>query len=196
MSVNDAQLINQTSERVEWYTPSAIIEAARRTMGSIDLDPASCAIANETVQAENFFTVYDDGLSHDWYGNVWMNHPFGRKTNKPWIEKLMHEYLILNIQQACCITFACTSEQWFQQLFRFPQCYLSPRTNYLGTDGKPVKGVTKGSVVTYLGPNTDQFFTEFRELGNVMVPFDMVLSSWKDVVDTNNELLAALKAAV
>ena len=36
---------------VERYTPTRIVEAARVVLGSIDIDPASCAQANETVRA-------------------------------------------------------------------------------------------------------------------------------------------------
>lgn len=171
--MNNAQLINQTSGAVEWYTPGAIVEAARRVMGRIDLDPASSAAANQTVQARCIYTVERDGLSRPWGLNVWLNHPFGRQTNKPWIDKLCFEYQIGNVKQACCITFACTSEAWFQPLFDYPQCYLSPRVNYLGPDGKPVKGCTKGSVVTYLGANVGAFISEFRSMGRVMLPAEV-----------------------
>ncbi len=167
---DNAQLVNQSSGKVEYYTPVAIIEAARRTMGSIELDPASCVAANWTVFADQFFTLGDDGLSKSWHANtLFLNHPFSRQHNAKWINKLIHEYKSERTKQACCITFASTSEAWFRPLFAYPQCYLSPRTNYIGADGKPVKGVTKGSVVTYLGPNVDSFAEEFKTLGNVMV---------------------------
>lgn len=89
--MNPAKQINQTSGDVEYYTPSAIVDAARRVMGCIDLDPASSAKANERVGARGIFTVNDDGLSRPWTGRVWMNHPFGKVQNPVWIQKLCRE---------------------------------------------------------------------------------------------------------
>jgi hypothetical protein len=57
----------------EWYTPHAFIEAARRVMGGIDLDPASHEEANRNVEATTFFTKDDDGLNRSWYGRVFVN---------------------------------------------------------------------------------------------------------------------------
>ena len=149
--MNKATLINQTSGETEYYTPIEIVEAARRVMGSIDLDPASSPVANRHVQAKRFFTEEDDGLTHDWSGNVWMNHPFGKEDNPLWVGKLVKDFYSGWVTQACCITYACTSERWFQPLYDFPLCFLAPRTNYRLPDGSTLKGVTKGSVVAYLG---------------------------------------------
>lgn len=167
---NAATLINQTSGKVEYYTPAEIVEAARRVMGSIDLDPASSPAANARVRATRIFTAADDGLSRPWGGKVWMNHPFGRKTNRPWIDKLVGEYRSGRVSQACCITFASTSEAWFQPLLDFPICFLSPRVNYLLPNGETLEGVTKGSCVAYLGDQLDRFVAVFRPLGRVMLP--------------------------
>lgn len=168
--MNAAQLINQTSGKTEYYTPAEIIEAARRVMGSIDLDPASSETANRIVQAKQFYTEADDGLSKAWPGNVFMNHPFSREGNPRWINRLTCQYALGRIAQACCITFAATSEKWFKPLFCYPMCFLSPRTNYRLADGSILKGVTKGSVVTYLGPYTYRFEREFDRYGAVMLP--------------------------
>jgi hypothetical protein len=167
--MNNATLINQTSGKVEFWTPQPIIEAARETMGGIDLDPASCFEANQRVKAGAFCTEEDDGLSVEWFGNVFMNHPFSRDGNAKWINKLVSEYEAGNVNQACCITFASTSEQWFRPLLEQPQCFLSPRTNYITPDGKVFRGVTKGSVVTYFGHWVDHFRKAFSKLGVVKV---------------------------
>lgn len=132
------------------------------------------------------------GIQQAWSGNVWMNHPFARTENpcttnctkkvckkrgfhtdiridgnKEWIEKLVSEYRAGNIEQACCITFSSTSEAWFKPLLDFKQCFIYGRINYYLPDGSVKKGVTKGSVVTYLGENTGKFEDVFGKIGKV-----------------------------
>lgn len=172
--MNAAIYINQTSGDVEYGTDPIIIEAARQTMGGIDLDPASAEWANRTVKAKMFFTLEDDGMCLPWTGRVWLNHPFGRNKNPLWIAKLLDSFISGYVDAACCITFACTSEAWFKPLMKFPQCYLQPRTNYYLPDGTQKVGVTKGSVVTYLGPNYTDFMCNFERLGSVMFPAQFV----------------------
>lgn len=175
--MTSAQLINQTSGATDYWTPSEIIEAARATMGGIDLDPASSSAANERVQARCFFGLqkngeFINGLDSGclWRGRVWLNHPFGRDSNGKWIGKLLREIQEGRVTQACCITYACTSEAWFQPLFQGVQCWLSPRTNYLLPGGIVKRGVTKGSVVTYFGPNRSEFVEAFRRFGERTIP--------------------------
>lgn len=178
--MTSAQLINQTSGNCEWFTPQPIIDAARAAMGGIDLDPASSWEANKRIRAYTFFgrisdSVWIDGLTQEWRGRVWMNHPFSREDNAKWIAKLDTEFASKNITAACCITYASTSEQWFQPLLKRPQCFLVPRTNFLLPNGKPKPGVQKGSVVTYFGQNLWAFYHAFKHLGVVKIrPGDLV----------------------
>lgn len=123
--MNNSILINQDSGDTEYYMPIEIILAAYNTMGSIDLDPASSEQALLRIGGNwQYFTKEINGLNETWFGNVWMNHPFSRINNKLFIEKLIKEYLNGNIKQACCITFAATSEKWFQPLLDYPQCFF------------------------------------------------------------------------
>lgn len=68
-----------TSDSVEHYSPLSIVDPGRRTMGGIDLDPASCAIANTLVRARRYYTQDDDALALPrWCGSrVFLNPPGG-----------------------------------------------------------------------------------------------------------------------
>lgn len=211
------QLVNQTSGKTEWYTPTPFVEAARRAMGGIDLDPASSQRANEKiVKAKNYFAQpgweqswaggFSDlpvrfyhgngGLDEQWHGRIWLNHPFGtgERACKPgckkkacpkrgyhlgtdfpgsreWVFKMLHEYTEMRIAEAYTICFAATSENWFKPLKRFPICLINGRVNYLDPITlQPVKGVTKGSVVVYLGENLASFYDNFSQFGEIYVP--------------------------
>lgn len=65
----------------ERYTPGYIVEAARKTLGDIDLDPASCEKANQVVGAKRFFTARDNSLDTIWRGRVFLNPPGTCLTN-------------------------------------------------------------------------------------------------------------------
>lgn len=206
--MNNANLINQSSDIVEYYTPADIIEAARACMGSIDLDPASCVIANQTVKAARIFTLQDDGLAQTWdAATLFMNHPFHRgekacptdrskckkkkckpsrskkkttrghhidrdiPSNLDWINKFIAEYEAGHFQEGICITFANTSETWFRKLLQFPQCMPDKRIQYRNPDGSVSDNVTKGSAITYLGPNLDRFAAAFRHIGTIRVTY-------------------------
>jgi len=169
--MSDITDIHHDSGNVEWFTPVEIIEAARRTMGSIDLDPFSCEEANKAVRAWRIFTKETDGLAQEWFGRVWMNHPFGKTTNGPCIQKAVNEFSFGPVRQLCCITYASTTERWFRPLMQFPQCFLHKRTAFRTPEGVIVKGATKGCAVTYMGSNVDRFAAEFAPFGTIKVAY-------------------------
>lgn len=71
-----------SAESVEHYTPSPIVEAARAVLGGIDLDPASCELAQGVVDATAWYgpgsPLGEDGLTEPWLGRVFLNPPGGR----------------------------------------------------------------------------------------------------------------------
>lgn len=77
MSTLETVNSRHSSESAEWFTPPEIIEAARVTMGGIDLDPASSVVANRTVGAAAYFDVAHNGFKRAWNGRVFLNPPGG-----------------------------------------------------------------------------------------------------------------------
>jgi len=70
------------SQHVEHFTPPEIIEASRLVLGEIDLDPASCELANLHVRAKRFHAwPDDDGFVQSWHGRVFLNPPGGKSDN-------------------------------------------------------------------------------------------------------------------
>ena len=78
---------------VSWYTPSKYIEMARQVMGNIDLDPASCDVAQSWINADVYYAnkpwLNDNGLALPWKGNIWVNWPFDDSTL--WAKKMYSE---------------------------------------------------------------------------------------------------------
>ena len=75
-----------TSSSDEWSTPQDLFDALNKEF-SFTLDV--CA-THENRKCDEYFTREDDGLTREWYGNVWMNPPYGRQIGD-WVRKA-YEY--------------------------------------------------------------------------------------------------------
>jgi ParB family chromosome partitioning protein len=149
----------------EWYTPKHIIEAARMTMGSIDLDPATSLIANETVKAEQIFTKEDNGLNQKWSGNIWMNPPYAQPLISLFSDKLISE--LPHISQACVLVNNATETNWFQNMLIECDyvCFLNSRVKFIDMNGNPSGAPLQGQAVLYFGGNRKEFYNNFYDLG-------------------------------
>jgi hypothetical protein len=166
------QQINQSTNN-EWYTPARFVNAARQVMGRIDLDPASCAFANATVQATRFYTQADDGYRQPWHGAVWLNPPYGKEEGERdsnqarWTRRAIDAYRIGEIDQAIILVNAVPGNVWFSPLWAFPICMVARRIRFYNEEtdeGQP----THSNAIIYLGPHLAAFIDVFSAFGPVV----------------------------
>jgi hypothetical protein len=158
----------------EWYTPSQFIKLARHTMGSIDLDPASCDKAQKTVRAGTYYTLETDGLSQPWFGNVFLNPPYSKHLINKFIDKLFDE--LPNINQVIVLTDSRTDTRWFRRLREsLTTCLTHGRIYFIDESGAP--GTPKiGSALFYYGHNSKRFAKVFGEVGSIIKPVHQLRS--------------------
>lgn len=161
-----------SSDSNEWYTPARYVNAARVLMEGIDLDPASCAFANETVGAARIFALEDNGLAQEWRGRVWINPPYGKEDGESnqarWSAKLISEWRAGRIDHAVLLVNASTGSQWFQALWQYPICFTDHRikfNNAAGVSSQP----TQSNAFVYFGDALERFIDVFSAFG-VIVP--------------------------
>jgi hypothetical protein len=168
----------------EWYTPARYIEAVREVMGGIDLDPASCELANQTVKAEKYYSLKDNGLVQEWHGRVWLNPPYGldkskpnnqRSTIKMWIDKLVQEYQVNHVHQAIALVTTQMNAIWFQSLWQFSICFPDHNIRFFlpfgskkgSRPGRMTDGHIFGSCFVYLGFYEHKFIEVFSQFGTI-----------------------------
>ena len=165
----------------EWYTPAYIITPIREVMGEIDLDPASCELANETVKATTFYTLEDDGMMHDWHGRVFLNPPYsgighGPETRgtfkREFIAKLEHHYLAGDVEEAILVCPFDYSPKWGDAIRRSASalCQLEARKMRFYGPWKSSLFTTVSSQIVYFGPHVYRFHKAFQEFGLVVQP--------------------------
>ena len=154
----------------EWYTPAEYVELAREVMGGIDLDPASCAQANEVVGAATFYTKEDDGLSKDWAGRLWLNPPYSRDLMPAFVEKLRESFIDGNVQQAILVSHNNTDTGWFHALAGVASAICFPKKRIRFYRDAEVAAPTNGQAFFYLGDDPQTFISTFSGVGFVVRP--------------------------
>ena len=184
-------------EDLELISSWDFITSANEVMGNIDLDVASSKVANEHVQADQFFTPSDDGLNcQDWFGKVYLFPPAGayfwdkkqdkwkktrgsspslRSSHAVWFSKLYKSWLDNDIEQAIYFSNCPDMIRYEQKIFDFPVCI--PRTVPMllkNTADGVSNHKTCTSVIVYLQPKwdcgqaTQRFIDVYSEKGRVL----------------------------
>lgn len=155
------------SVTVEWYTPARYIEAARDVLGGIDLDPASSALANETVRATEYYDEDGNGLIQEWHGRVWLNPPYGKGTGL-FAAKLVEEYAAGRVTAAVLLINAYGFDSaWFQPLWNHLFCFTDHRITFTSPQ-RGTGGPANANLFVYLGGDGDRFTTVFSEYGRIV----------------------------
>lgn len=167
--INTSFKLLTSSESNEWYTPQFITDKARELMGSIDIDPASNSTSQTWINAETYFTKENDGMLRSWYGNMFMNPPYGQKNKKidnygadAWYKKAFKEYLKGNVTEAIIVGRG--DSAGIRQLVN--NCYfvMCDRIHFIcpyDDKEQPVPGTN----IFYLGENNQKFLELFSPLG-------------------------------
>jgi phage N-6-adenine-methyltransferase len=155
----------------ERYTPGIFIEAARKVLGEIDLDPVTSEQAQQTVQAARYFTAESNGLVRNWDGRVWLNPPYHRELAPKFIDKLVAEVEAGRVTAAVMLTNNSTDTDWFNVAIRACDglCFTHGRINFTQPNGQEVLP-TQGQAFFYFGPDVLRFEDVFCVIGPCVRP--------------------------
>ena len=108
------QAVHFSSARHDWGTPRSFIEWIQNHFGwRPDLDAAATV---RNTKAPRFFNPHQDGLKQDWFGNVWLNPPFGRELPL-WLEKCVKEVQSpTKVNSIWVLIPARTDTKWFHEI--------------------------------------------------------------------------------
>jgi len=113
----------------------------KREVGCQPTLDVAASISN--AKAPQFFDMADDGLSQNWWGEVWMNPPFGREL-KLWIQKAVDEYTWnQDVAKIWILVPARTDTTWFSVLFHnaYRIWFVNKRLNH----SHPETGTSRGT---------------------------------------------------
>ena len=162
---------NAFTGEIEWYTPAEYIEAARKLMGGIDLDPATSEAAQKTIKAKRYFTANDSGLEQDWAGRVWLNPPYGHLIEQ-FVQRLVVGVISKAVTEAVLLTHNSCDTGWWHEAHEACAAFLHTRgrINFTRSDGFTASPPL-GQTFFYFGKRPKSFITKFAEFGCTSIPY-------------------------
>jgi hypothetical protein len=166
----------------EYFTPPRYVETVRNVLGEIDLDPASCADAQQTARARKYFTKADGALQRPWWGRVFLNPPFARELIGPFVRKLLAEHSAGRVSEAILLVNSNTSARWFQQAARVADaiCFTDHNIAFIHATHGAMGRAAVGQAFFYFGPDVEKFARRFADVGflalGLMNPFESACS--------------------
>ncbi len=168
-----SSLVHLMSKTDQWLTPAPVIAMARRALGgSITTDPASCVQANSWIQAETWYSIDFDGLhiDHPWRGTVWLNPPYGRGDHSAgaFAGRLVAELKTGAVTAAItCLNVNSIGSLWFGSVWDHAAVHLiwRGRIDFVKSAGEDDSSPSKGTILSYFGPDPAAFCREFGQSG-------------------------------
>lgn len=128
----------------EWFTPVKTMIRVHEFFGpvGIELDPASCDMAQRTVKAARYYTKNDDGLSHDWHAStLFLNPPYnklnGISQQETWSAKLHRHVMSGDVRLALMLVSAASGSAWYATMLNhWPVCIPHQRIRFVDENGK------------------------------------------------------------
>ena len=156
----------------ERFTPAKYVNAVRDVLGTIDLDPASCDVAQQTVKASRYFTIEDDGLQQEWHGQVFLNPPYYRALIAAFVAKLLADFKAGRVREAILVTNSDTSTKWWHDAFRSCSaiCFTKSRIWFEHRSEAELPKPLFGSTFFYFGDDVPKFAGRFASIGCLSVP--------------------------
>jgi ParB family chromosome partitioning protein len=164
----DKPHVSNNSGNNEWYTPPEYLESARKVLGAIDCDPASCSTANRNVKAKRFFTAEDSGLDAPrWGKRVWMNPPYAQPLCGLFCEELKKRCQSGEVDEAIVLVNNATETEWFRALTSAASAVVFPagRIKFLDSENNPRNTPLQGQCFVYFGTRFSVFLEEFGNYG-------------------------------
>lgn len=121
--------VHFSSKKMDWATPQKLFTLWDSIYGPFVLDV--CA-TKENTKCKMYFTPETDGLNHVWWGNCWMNPPYGREISK-WMKKAFEEVKEKNANKVVCLVPARTDTYWWHDyVMPFKVIFLQGRIKFEG----------------------------------------------------------------
>lgn len=169
----------QLSSRSDlWYSPLEVLVMVRSVLGTIDLDPASDANANDRVAAVRYFDEHDDGLLQDWGNNlsIYLNPPGGKVLNQSKAILFWKKLMDTKIKHAIYMGFSLEHLQSSQgkgvkSIGEFPFCIPKKRLQFHYPNDPSKASPSHSNVIVYVPgtiDRTDLFYDVFKTLGTVV----------------------------